>query len=54
MTAEAAAMTDNEQLRADVHAAARRARVASRELATLSTVVKDRALHAAADSEAAR
>ncbi|BBZ67924.1 gamma-glutamyl phosphate reductase [Mycolicibacterium insubricum] len=50
MTAEAAAMTDNEQLRADVHAAARRARVASRELATLSTVVKDRALHAAADA----
>ncbi len=43
-------MTDNEQLRADVHAAARRARVASRELATLSTVVKDRALHAAADA----
>lgn len=37
-------------LRAQVHDAARRARTASRELATLSTATKNRALHAAADS----
>ena len=33
-----------------MHAAARRARVAARELATLTTAVKDRVLHAAADA----
>jgi glutamate-5-semialdehyde dehydrogenase len=37
-------------LRESVHDAAKRARVASRTLGTLSTVVKDRALHAAADA----
>ena len=37
-------------LRQDVHDAARRARVASRALASLTTTVKDRALHAAADT----
>ena len=37
-------------LRQHVHDAARRARVASRVLATLSTADKDRALHAAADA----
>ena len=37
-------------LREHVHDAARRARVASRLLATLSTADKDRALHAAADA----
>jgi glutamate-5-semialdehyde dehydrogenase len=37
-------------LRAQVHDAAKRARVAARTLATLSTAVKDRALHAAADA----
>ncbi|MBS9533381.1 glutamate-5-semialdehyde dehydrogenase [Mycobacterium sp. M1] len=37
-------------LRREVHDAARRARVAARTLATLPTVVKDRALHAAADA----
>jgi glutamate-5-semialdehyde dehydrogenase len=37
-------------LRAQVHEAAKRARVAARTLATLSTAVKDRALHAAADA----
>lgn len=36
-------------LRHEVHDAARRARVAARRLALLSTAVKDRALHAAAD-----
>lgn len=36
-------------LRQDVHDAARRARVAARQLATLRTVVKNSALHAAAD-----
>ncbi|WP_431231281.1 glutamate-5-semialdehyde dehydrogenase [Mycolicibacterium psychrotolerans] len=38
------------ELRDQVHDAARRARVASRTLATLTTTVKDRALHAAADA----
>jgi glutamate-5-semialdehyde dehydrogenase len=37
-------------LRAHVHDAAKRARVAARELATLRTTAKDRALHAAADA----
>ncbi len=37
-------------LRAQVHDAARRARVASRILGTLTATVKDRALHAAADA----
>ncbi len=37
-------------LRAEVHDAARRARSAARELGTLTTAVKDRALHAAADA----
>jgi glutamate-5-semialdehyde dehydrogenase len=37
-------------LRQHVHDAARRARIASRVLATLSTADKDRALHAAADA----
>ena len=44
-------------LRQQVHDAARRARVAARELATLSTEAKNSALHAAADNvlrEAAR
>src|SRR3954469_4794026 len=37
-------------LRQQVHDAARRARVAARELATLSTTAKNSALHAAADN----
>ena len=37
-------------VRQAVHGAARRARVAARVLATLTTTVKDRALHAAADA----
>jgi glutamate-5-semialdehyde dehydrogenase len=37
-------------LRAEVHDAARRARAAARTLGTLTTTVKDRALHAAADA----
>ena len=37
-------------LRQQVHDAARRARVAARELATLSTAAKNSALHAAADN----
>jgi glutamate-5-semialdehyde dehydrogenase len=37
-------------LREDVHAAARRARTAARALGSLTTAVKDRALHAAADA----
>jgi glutamate-5-semialdehyde dehydrogenase len=37
-------------LRADVHDAARRARLAARVLGSLTTEVKDRALHAAADA----
>ncbi len=42
--------SDTTDLRADVHAAAKRARVAARALAILPTTVKDRALHAAADA----
>lgn len=38
-----------DDLRGQVHEAARRARTASRDLATLSTETKNRALHAAAD-----
>ena len=49
MTAHAETVAGSD-LREQVHAAARRARAASRELATLSTAVKDRALHAAADA----
>lgn len=45
--ASAAPTTD---LRQQVHDAARRARIAARVLATLPTVVKDQALHAAADA----
>jgi glutamate-5-semialdehyde dehydrogenase len=41
-------------LRQQVHDAARRARVAARALATLSTATKDRALHASADALLAR
>jgi glutamate-5-semialdehyde dehydrogenase len=41
-------------LRSRVHDAARRARVASRTLATLSTQTKNRALHAAADAVLSR
>jgi glutamate-5-semialdehyde dehydrogenase len=43
------AATEND-LRQQVHDAARRARVASRALATLTTETKNRALHAAADA----
>lgn len=39
-----------EDLREQVHAAARRARIAARALGTLSAETKNRALHAAADS----
>jgi glutamate-5-semialdehyde dehydrogenase len=48
---ETARATD---LRAQVHDAARRARVAARTLATLNTETKNRALHAAADAVLAR
>jgi glutamate-5-semialdehyde dehydrogenase len=41
-------------LRQQVHDAARRARVAARTLATMSTATKNRALHAAADAVLAR
>jgi glutamate-5-semialdehyde dehydrogenase len=41
-------------LREQVHDAARRARVAARELGTMSTETKNRALHAAADAVLAR
>ncbi|MDT5095470.1 MAG: glutamate-5-semialdehyde dehydrogenase [Mycobacterium sp.] len=47
MSVQAATQPD---LRQEVHDAARRARVASRVLATLSAADKDRALHAAADA----
>ena len=47
MSVQAAAVSD---LRAHVHDAARRARVAARELAILSTETKNSALHAAADN----
>jgi glutamate-5-semialdehyde dehydrogenase len=47
MSAQAPAVSE---LREQVHDAARRARVAARELATLSTETKNSALHAAADN----
>jgi glutamate-5-semialdehyde dehydrogenase len=47
MSVQAPAVSD---LREQVHQAARRARVAARELATLSTETKNSALHAAADN----
>jgi glutamate-5-semialdehyde dehydrogenase len=47
MNVQAAAVSD---LREQVHDAARRARVAARELATLSAETKNSALHAAADN----
>jgi glutamate-5-semialdehyde dehydrogenase len=47
MSVQAPSVTD---LREQVHVAARRARVAARELATLSTETKNSALHAAADN----
>jgi glutamate-5-semialdehyde dehydrogenase len=51
MSVQAPAVSD---LREQVHDAARRARVAARELATLSTDTKNSALHAAADALLAR
>jgi glutamate-5-semialdehyde dehydrogenase len=51
MSVQAPAASD---LRGQVRDAARRARVAARELATLSTETKNRALHAAADALLAR
>lgn len=42
--------TPGDDIREEVHAAARRARVASRRLALLTTADKDAALHAAADA----
>ncbi|BBZ15743.1 glutamate-5-semialdehyde dehydrogenase [Mycolicibacterium gadium] len=51
MSVQAPALSD---LRSQVHDAARRARVAARTLATLSTETKNRALHAAADAVLAR
>jgi len=47
MSVQAPAVSD---LREQVHDAARRARIAARELATLSTETKNSALHAAADN----
>ena len=51
MSVQAPSLAD---LRSQVHDAARRARVAARTLATLSTETKNRALHAAADAVLAR
>ena len=51
MSVQAPSLPD---LRSQVHDAARRARVAARTLATLSTETKNRALHAAADAVLAR
>jgi glutamate-5-semialdehyde dehydrogenase len=51
MSVQAPSLPD---LRQQVHDAARRARVASRALGTLSTETKNRALHAAADAVLAR
>lgn len=51
MSVQAPVLSD---LRSQVHDAARRARVAARTLATLSTETKNRALHAAADAVLAR
>ncbi|MBI3215720.1 MAG: glutamate-5-semialdehyde dehydrogenase [Mycobacterium sp.] len=51
MSLQASTLPDTEtDLREQVHAAARRARIAARRLAALGTIVKDRALHAAADA----
>lgn len=59
MSVQAAAWSEatdgpGSDLRSQVHDAARRARVAARTLATLSTETKNRALHAAADAVLAR
>jgi glutamate-5-semialdehyde dehydrogenase len=51
MNLQAATLSDTAtDLRTEVHDAARRARVASRAVAALTTTIKDRALHAAADA----
>ena len=50
MSVKAAPEVASVDVRETVHEAARRARGASRVLATLTTAVKDRALHAAADA----
>jgi glutamate-5-semialdehyde dehydrogenase len=51
MSLQASTLPDTaSDLRAEVHDAARRARVAARVLATLTTTDKNRALHAAADA----
>ena len=50
MSVQALSTTAGSDLRETVHDAARRARVAMRTLGTLTTAVKDRALHAAADA----
>ncbi len=51
MNLQASTLPDAEtDLRAEVHDAAHRARVAARTLGSLTTAVKDRALHAAADA----
>ncbi|MBS1695896.1 MAG: glutamate-5-semialdehyde dehydrogenase [Actinobacteria bacterium] len=52
--AQGGARESDDALRQRVHDAARRARAAARVLGTLSTAVKDRALHAAADAVLAR
>ena len=49
MSLRASTLPDTDR-RAEVHDAARRARAAARELDTLTTTVKDRALHTAADA----
>ena len=55
MSLQASTLTESTlPLRDTVHAAATRARLAARTLGTLSTVVKDHALHAAADAVLAR
>ncbi|MCB1287914.1 MAG: glutamate-5-semialdehyde dehydrogenase [Mycobacterium sp.] len=50
MSVQALSTDADADLRGTVHDAARRARVAMRTLGTLTTAVKDRALHAAADA----
>lgn len=47
---QAAQVLVQNELRDEVHEAARRARVAARTLGSLTTTIKDRALHAAADA----
>ena len=54
VSASAAPQESGSDLRQQVHDAARRARLAARELGTLSTATKDRALHAAAEAVLAR